>query len=79
VFFDLPHPEHHEHLMAEDMRAAGIDLAIIYAFERTGRLVTEQNQHLIPEKDLAQWGAAVEEYESKLRPQGEPPQDPGPA
>jgi hypothetical protein len=41
VFFDLPHPEHLEHLMAEDMKAAGIDPAFICAFEKTGRRVTE--------------------------------------
>jgi hypothetical protein len=33
--------------------------------DKTGRLVTEQNQHLIPESDLAEWDAAVEEYERK--------------
>lgn len=67
VFFDLPHPEHLEHLMAEDMRAAGLDPALIHAFERTGRLVTRDNQHLIPETDLAAWDAAIREYEEKYR------------
>jgi hypothetical protein len=67
VFFDLPHPEHVEAMMVEDMMAAGIDPAIIFAFERTGRLVTEDNQHLVPEKDLAEWDAAVREYEERSR------------
>ena len=53
--------------MVEGMRAAGLDPGYIYAFEKTGLLVTEQNQHLIPETDLAEWGAAVEEYERKKR------------
>jgi hypothetical protein len=48
VFFDPPHPEHLEHMMVEDMKAAGLDPAFIYAFEKTGRIVTEQNQHLLP-------------------------------
>jgi SEC-C motif len=65
VFFDLPHPEHVEHLMVEGMKEAGIDPAFIYAFEKTGRLVTEQNQHLLPESALDEWQAAVEEYEAK--------------
>ena len=73
VFFDLPHPEHLEHMMVEDMKAAGIDPAIIYAFEKTGRLVTEQNQHLLPENDLAEWDAAIEEYEAK-QSKKKPPQ-----
>jgi len=75
VFFDLPHPEHVEHMMVEDMKAAGIDPAIIYAFEKTGRLVTEQNQHLLPEIGLDEWQAAIEEYEAKYSKK-EPPQYP---
>jgi hypothetical protein len=65
VFFDLPHPEHVEHQMVEAMKKAGMDPAFIYAFEKTGRLVTEQNQHLLPESALDEWQAAIEEYESK--------------
>ena len=67
LFPDMPHPEHLEAMMVEDMEAAGLDPAFIYAFEQTGLLVTEQNQHLIPETDLAEWDAAVEEYERKKR------------
>jgi hypothetical protein len=70
VFFDLPHPEHVEAIMVADMQAAGIDPALIYAFERTGRLVTADNQHLIPERDLAEWDAAIREYEEKHRGKG---------
>ena len=47
------------------MKAAGIDPAIVFAFERTGRLVTADNQHLIPEKDLRVWDKAIREYEIK--------------
>ena len=64
---NLPHPEHLEAMMVEDMKAAGLDPAFIYAFERTGLLVTEQNQHLIPEKDLQAWDDAIREYEEKHR------------
>jgi hypothetical protein len=67
VFFDLPHPEHLEAVMVEDMKAAGLDPAFIYAFEKTGLLVTEQNQHLISETDLAAWDAAIREFEEKHR------------
>jgi hypothetical protein len=67
IFPDLPHPERLEAIMVDDMRAAGLDPAFIHAFERTGLLVTEQNQHLIPQEDLAEWDAAVEEYEAKRR------------
>jgi hypothetical protein len=44
-----------------------LDPAIIHAYEKTGRLVTEENQHLLSEMDLAEWNAAIEEYESEHR------------
>ena len=65
LFPDMPHPEHLEAMMVEDMKAAGMNPAFIYAFEKTGLLVTEQNQHLISDEDLAEWDAAIEEYERK--------------
>lgn len=63
LFFDAPPLEHVEHHMVEAMKQAGLDPAMIYAFEKTGLLVTEENQHLLPESDLAEWDAAIEEYE----------------
>jgi hypothetical protein len=74
VFPNLPHAEHLEHIMVEGMKEAGIDPAIIYAFEKTGRLVTDDNQRLLSEADLAEWDAAIEEYEMKR--QKKPPQYP---
>jgi hypothetical protein len=65
VFFDLPPQEHVEHEMVQGMKAAGLDPAYVYAFEKTGLLVSEQNRHLIPERDLDEWEAAVREYEAK--------------
>jgi len=65
LFTDLPHLEHLEAMLAGDMRAAGLDPAFIYAFEKTGLLVSEENQHLIPEKEVDEWQSAVEEYRSK--------------
>jgi hypothetical protein len=76
VFFDMPHPEHVEHEMVEIMRKAGVDPAFIYAFEKTGRIVSEDNQHLLSETDLAEWDAALAEYESKQRKTQQSPQYP---
>jgi SEC-C motif len=65
IFFDAPPVEHLEAEMVQAMKKAGVDPAIIYAFEKTnGLLVTEQNQHLIPEADLEAWNAAIDEYEA---------------
>jgi hypothetical protein len=68
VFFDVPPVEQIEFQTVQAMRKAGIDEAIIYAYEKTGGLlVTEQNRHLITDKDLAAWQAAIEEYEERHR------------
>ena len=64
---ELPHPEHLEAMIVEGMKAAGLDPALVYAFEKTGLLVTGQNRHLIPDADLAGWDAATEEFEAKHR------------
>jgi hypothetical protein len=76
VFFDMPHPEQIEHMMVEDLKAAGLDPALIYAYEKTGRLVTEANQQLLSEADLAEWDAAVKDYERKHRKKQKPPEYP---
>lgn len=65
LFPDMPHPEHLEAMLVEDMQKAGLDPAFIYAFDKTGLLVSEENQHLIPERDLEEWKAAIEEYGGK--------------
>jgi hypothetical protein len=73
VFFDMPHLEHVEAQMVDEMKRAGINPAIIYAFEKTGLLVTEMNQHLIPAHDLDKWNAAISEFEAQHgRPQPMP-------
>jgi hypothetical protein len=59
VFFDMPHPEHVEHMTVQAMKEAGIDPAFIYAYEKTGRIVTEDNQHLLSDADLAEWDDAI--------------------
>ncbi len=54
--------EHSEHFMVEGMKAAGVDPALIYAFTRTGLIISEENQHLISDQDRQQWQAAIDEY-----------------
>ena len=64
VFFDAPPLEHVEHEMVEAMKKAGLDPALVYAFEKTGLIVTEANQDLLSDADLAEWEAAIQEYRS---------------
>ncbi len=73
IFFDpdanepVPlNPQQYEQAMIETMSQAGIDPAFIYAFKRTGRIVTESNRHRLTEKELRQWNDAIDEYRHKL-------------
>ncbi len=65
LFFDAPPLEQVEHQLVEAMKRAGLRPALIHAFEQTGLLVTEDNQHLIPEQDLQAWHAAVADYNAR--------------
>jgi hypothetical protein len=42
--------------------AAGSPPEFIYAFNKTGRLVTESNMHLLTPQEYQEWVDAVEEY-----------------
>ena len=65
IFPDMPHFEHMEHQMIEAMKQAGINPAIIYATEKTGRIVSEENVDLLSDVELEEWQAAIEEYEAQ--------------
>jgi hypothetical protein len=65
LFFEDPPLEQVEHHIVEAMKHAGIDPALIYAFEQTGLLVTEENEPLISEHDLRVWHEAVARYNAE--------------
>ena len=48
--------------MMEVFRRAGTPPHIVYAAQKTGRIVTEENQHLLSSEELAERNAAVAEY-----------------
>ena len=75
LFFDAPPLEHMEHMIVQTMKQIGVDPAIIHAFEKTGLIVTEANQHLLKDADLDEWNAAIEEFSTK-HGQTEEPQFP---
>jgi hypothetical protein len=39
-----------------------IDPALIYAFKKTGRIVTAKNKRLLSEEEMAEWEDAIDEY-----------------
>ena len=62
VLFDMPPVEHLEAEMVEMMKKTGAHPAAIYAFEKTGFMLSRENQHLMSDGDLAEWDAAIDEY-----------------
>jgi len=39
---------------------------MIFAFKRTGRIVTERNKHLLTAEELRKWNDAVDEYQRRV-------------
>ncbi|MBL9080895.1 MAG: SEC-C domain-containing protein [Planctomycetales bacterium] len=62
IFQGAPPFEHIEHLMVEAMKKSGVDPALIHAYEKTGLIVSDQNYRKIPDVDLREWDAAIEEF-----------------
>ena len=63
VFEGAP-PELLEHWTVEAMKKAGVEPALIYAYEKTnGLLLSIQNENMVPDTDIAEWEAAIDEYE----------------
>ena len=45
---------------------SGIDPAIVYAMNKTGRIVTEANLEFLTDSELQEWNDAVIEYRQKI-------------
>jgi hypothetical protein len=56
-----------EREVLEFMAAVNVDPAFIHAYKVTGRLVSEDNLHLLTEEEIQEWGDAVAEYQ-RLHP-----------
>jgi len=56
----------YERMMIEAMAEVGISQAMIFAFKRTGRIVTEVNKHLLTPEELREWNDTIEEYQHKV-------------
>jgi len=51
------------------LQAAGdseIDPALVYAMNKTGRIVTQQNMRFLTDADLQEWNDAVDEYHQMI-------------
>ena len=60
-------PDHDDsdmfHEMVEAMERVGTRPVLVYAFRKTGRIVTEENAKLLTAEDLAEWHAVCDEWE----------------
>jgi histone H3/H4 len=66
---DTPEPISNETLTRELNRAAakiGIDPALIYAMNKTGRILVAGQENRWTEEALAEWNEAIEEYRSGI-------------
>jgi hypothetical protein len=63
IFDGAPSFEVVEHLTVQAMKKAGIEPALIYAFEKTGFMLNAQNEQVVPDADVAEWDAAIDGYE----------------
>jgi hypothetical protein len=45
---------------------SGMDPALVYAINKTGRIVTEQNMKFLTDADLQEWNDAVDEYHQMI-------------
>lgn len=57
--------ERAEFEMVQAMEKAGIDPAIIYAFQETGLMLSEENLGLFTQTDIDLWQSKIEEYHRK--------------
>ena len=53
--------------MLKALAAAGVDPTVVYAYNKTGRLVSAENMHLLSADELAEWQQAVEEADQMFR------------
>lgn len=60
--FEATDFERMEHTLSMAMKAAGVDPAIIHAFEETGMMVTEENMDAFSQTDLDLWHSKIEEF-----------------
>jgi len=48
--------------MVDMLRETGMRPQFIYAYKKTGFLLTAENESLVSEQDVAEWDAAIDEY-----------------
>jgi hypothetical protein len=74
IFFDAPSDDEYDAAVTKAMEQAGVAPAVIYAFRKTGRIITEENAKFVPAAALEAWQQAIDEYETLMEDQEIEPQ-----
>jgi len=68
VFFDAPSPQEFDKLIIEAMGKADIAPELIYAYKKTGRILTEEAMINLSKEEIKEWQDDINEYfENKKR------------
>ena len=51
-------------IIVSQLRDSGASESYIYAFKKTGRIVTEENEHLLTKAEYKEWEDAAREYDN---------------
>src|SRR5262249_1434550 len=55
IFVDVPSDDEYDEMVTKAMEQAGVAPAVIYAFRKTGRIITEENAKFVPAAALEAW------------------------
>jgi hypothetical protein len=64
VFFDAPSSSEFFKGLKEAAKKVGISPALVYATEKTGRMVTESNVEFLTDAEIEEWNDAIDEFEA---------------
>ena len=74
IFVDVPSDDEYDAAVTKAMEQAGVAPAVIYAFRKTGRIITEENAKFVPAAALEAWQHAIDEYAALMEDQEVEPQ-----
>jgi hypothetical protein len=74
IFVDVPPDDEYDAMVTNAMEQAGVAPQVIYAFRKTGRIITEENAKFVPAAALEAWHQAIAEYEAVMEDQEAEPQ-----
>jgi len=74
ILVDVPSDDEYDAMVTKAMEQAGVAPQVIYAFRKTGRIITEENAKFVPAAALEAWDQAIAEYEALMEDQEAEPQ-----